>query len=191
MRNIELVELLKSRQAIFPKQMSGETIADEDVKLLLEAAHRAPSHKLTQPWRFTVLRGEEKNSFIDFVGLLMQETWQDEARWEAQRPKMDEMKLKISHIISIAMKPTPEANLPEWEELAAVSCAVENFWLGAHALGFGGYWSTGLFFNKPGVRKYLGYSDDMQHLGYFLLGVPAESKPESKRKPLDEVVSWK
>lgn len=190
MANKELLTLIQKRQALFPKQLSGAIIPDEDVKLILEAAHRAPTHKLTQPWRFTVLQGDAKAKFVDFVGLLMQETWQDEARWEAQKPKMEEFKTQVSHLISIALKPTPEANLPEWEELAAVSCAVQNLWLGATALGYGGYWSTGLFFNKPAVRKYFGYSDDIQHLGYFMLGVPAEGKPESKRKPLEEVITW-
>lgn len=52
--------------------------------------------------------------------------------------------MQISAQIAIYVKkdPKPGKAMPEWEETAAVSCAVQNMWLMATALGLAGYWTS-------------------------------------------------
>jgi nitroreductase len=38
--------------------------------------------------------------------------------------------------------PLPSPQLPEWEEVSAVACAVQNMWLAGTAAGVHGYWSS-------------------------------------------------
>src|SRR5688572_6337744 len=51
--------LISTRRSIFPKQFeAGKVIPDNIIWQALENANWAPSHKLTEPWRFTVFAGE-------------------------------------------------------------------------------------------------------------------------------------
>ena len=50
-----LLQLLKRRRSVFPKDFNGRPVPQDAVDLLLEAANQAPSHGNTEPWRFVVL----------------------------------------------------------------------------------------------------------------------------------------
>merc|ERR1719187_1933617 len=52
--------LIKSRRTIMPKDLNGEKLSNDQIETLLEAANWAPTHKTTEPWRFTVITGSEK-----------------------------------------------------------------------------------------------------------------------------------
>ena len=51
-----------------------------------------------------------------------------------------------SHLVAVCMsrhQPTPgKKQIPEWEEMAAVACAVQNMHLMATARGVAAYWSS-------------------------------------------------
>jgi hypothetical protein len=51
----QLSSLIKARRSIFPKHMTGETVPQDSIATMLEAANWAPTHGRTEPWRFVVL----------------------------------------------------------------------------------------------------------------------------------------
>src|SRR5215475_4922091 len=58
----ELNRLMQTRRSIFPDQFDPDrVIPDEIIMKVLENANTAPTHKLTEPWRFTVFTGEGLN----------------------------------------------------------------------------------------------------------------------------------
>ena len=65
----EINQLIHSRRSIFPKDYSGERVNDEVVKQMLENANWAPTHKLTEPWRFKILTGEALEREMRLAGL--------------------------------------------------------------------------------------------------------------------------
>ena len=54
----EVNQLIRQRRSIFPKDYSGEGVDDGTIQQMLENANWAPSHKLTEPWRFVVFTGD-------------------------------------------------------------------------------------------------------------------------------------
>merc|ERR1719221_1603579 len=56
----QTLALLRQRRSIFPKDYNGKghAVTDDEVRLLLEAANWAPTHKRTEPWRFVVFKGQ-------------------------------------------------------------------------------------------------------------------------------------
>ena len=48
----EVRELIKERRTIYPHQFSDRIIHKEIIEELLNSAIWAPSHGMTQPWRF-------------------------------------------------------------------------------------------------------------------------------------------
>lgn len=55
-----------------PRAMSGESISDEELMTLFEAARWAPSASNEQPWRFIYAKRENKEQFDKFFDLLIE-----------------------------------------------------------------------------------------------------------------------
>ena len=60
-----LMDVIKRRRSIFPKDYDGTATPRAHIELMLEAANWAPTHGKTEPWRFTVLEGPAKEMFMD------------------------------------------------------------------------------------------------------------------------------
>ena len=54
----QLNALIHQRRSIFPKDYTKERVDDTIVQQILENATWAPTHKLTEPWRFIVYTDE-------------------------------------------------------------------------------------------------------------------------------------
>ena len=51
------------------REFSSKEIPSQYIKEILEAARYAPSPKNRQPWRFVVLRGEDKKEFVELISV--------------------------------------------------------------------------------------------------------------------------
>ncbi|MFW6271810.1 MAG: nitroreductase family protein [Desulfosalsimonas sp.] len=62
---MELTDTIKQRRSI--RKFTNDPVSDTQVHELLEAARLAPSGSNLQPWRFVVVRSEEKKKELDPV----------------------------------------------------------------------------------------------------------------------------
>ena len=68
MNSQELNALIKKRRSIFPKTYTaGKEIPQDIIEQVLENADYAPTHRLTEPWRFKILRGPALSKLADFL----------------------------------------------------------------------------------------------------------------------------
>ena len=81
--------------------------------------------------------------------------------------------LQSGCVIAICMYNDPTVAIPEWEEVAAVACAVQNMWLSCTALGIGSYWSSPKSIIE--AREFLGLNENENCLGLFLHGIYRQS----------------
>jgi len=184
----EVNRLIRQRRSIYPKMFSDEVIPDGIIKEMLENANWAPTHKLTEPWRFVVFAGDGLKKFAQMQGDIYKKRWGKKADTGTIK-KLSQKPLLCSHIISIGMKRHKE--VPKMEELAAVAMAVQNMWLTASAHGIGCYWSTGgvTYFDEANEFFGLGKKDKL--MGFLYLGIPKDNKwSMSKRKSMDMKVEW-
>lgn len=177
-----ITKIIKSRRSIYPKDFNGDIVDDEFVMMILENANFAPSHKLTQPWRFKIFCGAHKN-------LLKEEILKcNQNISEARKNKIENNFKKTSHIICICTK-FNRSLLPEWEEIAATAMAVQNLWISCVYSGIGGYWSTPKY--AANLHSFLSLSEDEKCLGLFYLGkYDGENKRIVKRENLLEKIKW-
>lgn len=188
----EINRLIDSRRSIFPKDYSGERVPDSVVRQMLENTNRAQTHKLTEPWRFVVFTGAGLKKLAEFQAECYREVTQRDGTFREDRYQSLQTKpLESSHIIAIAMKRDEKKSLPEWEELGAVFCAIENMYLTATAYGVGCYLSTGGITNFAEAKSYFGLSNDDKLCGFLHIGMPKSNLlPASKRKPVEEKIQW-
>jgi nitroreductase len=183
--------LIKSRRSVFPQDYTGEPVDDLIVKKILETAIWAPTHKLTQPWRFIVFTGAAIKSFAEAQAAIYKRVTEADGTFkESKYQSLQTKPLLSSHIIAVIMHRDEKKSVPEIEEVGAVFCAVQNIYLATTAYGIGGYFSTGgvTYFNETKTLLEIDPGDKV--LGFFHLGVPARIPSSLRRKPLDEVTRW-
>ncbi len=185
-----LADIIKSRRNIKPAHFNGEKIADDLVAGMLEMADWAPTHKFTEPWRFIVFSHERVLGFCLEHAALYKAHTPDAEFEQAKFDKLLHMGDKASHIVVVYMKRTPGNRLPEWEEQAAVACAIQNMLLAAHANGIAAFWSTGGMSAKPQFKTWLELADDDFPMGIIYLGTSDEKPVGVRRLPMAEKVRW-
>jgi nitroreductase len=184
-------ELVRNRRSTFPQDYTGEPVNDELVRKILESAHWAPTHKMTQPWRFVVFTGAGLKSLaIAQADLYKKVTAADGSYREERYQNLLTKPLMSSHIIAVLMKRDEKKSIREVEEIGAVFCAIENMYLAATAYGVGAYLSTGGVTYFEEAKSLFGLEADDRLIGFFHLGIPSRTPSALKRKPLDEVVVW-
>jgi nitroreductase len=187
----EFNSLIKNRRSIFPKDYSGEKVDDAIIHQMLENANWAPTHKLTEPWRFVVFTGEGLKELADFQSECYKKV--TTAKGSFQQEKYEGLKIKpmeSSHIIAVGMKRDEKESLPEWEEMGAVFCAIENMYLTATAYGVGCYLSTGGITNFEEAKSFFGLSKEDKLCGFLHVGMPKSGIKATKRKSVEEKVRW-
>jgi nitroreductase len=187
MKNI--TEIIKSRRATPPRFLSKKEVAKQTIEIILENANWAPNHKKTEPWRFKVYTGSSKNKLAEKTYQLLLEKQKEGFLIPAD--KIEKFKTNLLHVpvvIAIIFQRDVAERLPEWEEIAAVSMAVQNMWLTATELGLGGFWATPTFVDLFDVI--LGIQPGQKSLGFFFLGEIAMDYPSPGRGEIAQKSQW-
>jgi len=179
-------KVIKERRSIFPASYIKKEIPVEVINQILETANYAPTHKLTQPWRFTVIRKNALAKLGEELGKLYKEKVSSQQFLQKKYDSFAEKTSQADCIIAINM--AISGKIPEWEELAAVSCAVQNMALTAESLRVGAYWSSPPLIDDLG--EFLGLKSNEKCIGLFYMGYHNEKPWEHNRSPIEEKVKW-
>lgn len=183
-------ELIKNRRATPPRFLAKNEVSKEVIQQLLENANWAPTHKNTEPWRFKVYKDESKQKLAgDSYSLLISKLAHGE---KLNLQKIDKFKDALERVpvaIAIIFERDAAERIPEWEELAAVSMAVQNMWLTATSLGLGAFWSTPEFLTL--LNDIVEILPRQKLLGFFYVGQIAMEYPTQGRGDIKSKVEWK
>lgn len=182
-----LQHLISSRRSVFPAQYNNEPISEEEIKRILEAANWAPTHRRTEPWRFKVLQGASKTDLGAFLAKYYKET---ATKFSEMKYKKIPLKMEQSAVvIAICMQRDKNESVPEWEEIAAVSMAVQNMWLMAHELKIGAYWSSPSTIKE--MHQFFHLNEGEKCLGFFYMGkYDGDLDAGNRLSTIEEKVSW-
>ena len=180
--------IIKNRRSIKPAMMNGQKAPDYQVQSLLELADWAPTHGLTEPWRFVVY--SNPTDFCHEHARLYKEHTPAENFIEASYNNFYIQGDKASHVIVAIMKRGDLPKIPVKEEVEATACAIQNILLGATALGMASFWSTGGAITKQSMKDFLGLGEHDQVAGVIYLGHTDEHPQGTRKVPLEEKVKW-
>lgn len=185
------MSIFRTRRSIKPAAMdAARGVARGTLLEILEDAHHAPTHGLTQPWRFHVFTGGERARLADGLQSLYDRVTPAAARNEDKRAKLGATPRLAPVVVAVAARVGPDGRIPEIEEIAATACAVENLMLSAHEKGLGSFWSTPPVTMSAEFAAWLGLDESHRMLGLVYLGYPLEGKVPAPppRHPLREHV---
>ena len=180
--------VIQTRRSIYPKAYNEIEITDQEIWRVLENANWAPNHKKTEPWRFRVLRGNALERLGEFLAGIYKSKTPAELFSESKFEKIRTKATRASCVIAIYMFRDPEKRIQEWEEIAAVSAAVQNMWLTCSAMGIGAYWSTPSAFID--AENFIDVEQGERCLGLFYMGKCDKVDKPGKRKPVGDKVIW-
>lgn len=187
--NMSINLAIRNRRSVFSSQFdNNRRIPDEIILEILHNANAAPSHKLTEPWRFTVFTGNG----LEKLGQQQAEIYKANAGEKFKENKYLNLQTAprlCSHIIAIGCKRSIGV-IPEMEEVAAVSCAVQNIYLSLDAYGIGGYWSTGGITFMEDAKKLVGLEPHDVFMGFFYLGYVQVPSVHRTPTSLESKVTW-
>ena len=160
------------------------SVPDEVIRRGLEAAHCAPCHRLTWPWRF-VLPGPVTRDRLFEIGVQLKATKTGSEITDDFRRKM-EPKLLNPALVVVTQRISDNPRMFE-EDYAACACAIQNLCLSVHADGFYSKWSTGGLTTHAQTYEVLGVASDVERIiGFVWIGTPARVPSAPKRSDLDE-----
>lgn len=187
---MDISTLIQSRRTIKPSDMdAGRDIEREVLEEILEDAHFAPTHRLHQPWRFHIFVGEGRTRLSVALGDIYKDVVPLDRQSESKGVKLREKSLQAAACVAVLAKVVNNA-LPEWEEVAATACAVQNLMLSAHAKGIASSWSSAATLCSQKFVHWLGEDSTFQSLGMIYLGYPVRSLKIPKRHALDDHVTF-
>jgi nitroreductase len=186
---MSITNIIQTRRSVYPEQYNDKIIPDAEIMLMLENSNFAPTHKLTQPWRFKIIRSDKKVELGNIIADYSKKN--SEQFTEMQYRKIIGKAVKSSHIIAICMQRDSKNSVPEWEEIAATAMAVQNIWLTATELGIAMYWSSPKVIESEVLANFLKLSEGESCLGFLYMGYPSTAIEQNvKRTAFSEKVVW-
>jgi nitroreductase len=167
---MDLEEAIRTRRTF--KAFRPDPVPRETLDELFELARWAPSHNLTNPWRFRV------------VGPAALATLKDAAGPESA-PKLDRAPTLV--VVSAITTGDP---VQDEEDLLAVGVASYIVLVAAHARGLAGYWRTPGVLRTPDGRAAVGLPEDEHFVGLLHLGWCRQEKEPPERAPAEEFVTY-
>lgn len=187
--DFNLNNIIKNRRATPPKFLVNKEIPRSVIQQMLENANWAPTHKNTEPWRFKVFMGKSKQKLTaDAYSLLIQKIELGEAINLQKAEKFKESLENVPVAIAIIVERDAAERIPEWQEIAAVSMAVQNMWLTATDIGLGAFWSTPEFL--PWLNDIIEIHPRQKLLGFFYVGHISMEFPGPGRGDIAAKVEW-
>ena len=133
---MDVFEAIHTRTSV--STMTDKEPPREEIERMLDAAIQAPNHRLTEPWRFRVLRGDARNILGGALAEVAASAGLDSVAQEKARAKP----LRSPVVIIVTAKDGKD-EVETFENRYAVAAAVQNMLLAAHALGLATIWRSG------------------------------------------------
>lgn len=186
-------DLIRQRRSIKPADMDPERPVERALLMeLLENANWAPTHGLTEPWRFRVFTGEARRRLGSEMQRIYREVTPVPAFRENKLEKLGRNPLLAPMVVVVWMERRGGEKIPEIEEIEAVACAIQNILITASAAGLGASLSSPPLIYTRAFNDWLGIRPEDRCLGLVYLGWPKPGLawPRSVRQPVADKISW-
>ncbi|TDV04359.1 nitroreductase [Paraburkholderia caballeronis] len=186
-QRMNFIDTLLSRQSHWPLTDPGPS--DAELDLIFDAALRAPDHGRLQPWRLAFIRGDARAELgevlVDVAAA--REPHTPRADHEHRRQKAYAAPL----IVALGASITPGAGIPENEQVLSAGAAAMNMLNAIHALGYGGFWATGIDAYDANLQAALDFEASDRLLGFLFIGTPKSRERAALRPPrTNHVREW-
>ena len=191
---MDVRQAIESRRSI--RRFKADPIPQDVLISVLDAARLAPSGKNNQPWRFVVVRGDERKKMAESLqaGLkAAKEQGLPTGSAEYSFRIMESAPVTIFVFDSKDNAPWPEQTVMERimriVDIQSMGGAIGNMLLRAQELGLGSLWICDIFAAYEPLCAWL--KRDSLLVAAVSLGYADEAPAARPRMALDELVEWR
>ncbi len=175
---MDVHEVLRERRTV--QRFATGAVPDAVMQRALEAAHMAPNHKLTWPWRFIHVGPQARQRLFE-VSLRLKAA--KKGCTEALLAPLMRVKTLNAHRLVVVTQVVDVDPFRAEEDYASCCCAVQNLMLSVCADGFHSKWSTGGATRDPESLQVLGIDAAVERVvGWIWVGA-AEVVPRAPGRP--------
>ena len=187
-------EAIAARRSI--RRFREEDLPEETLQAILLAATQAPSGKNRQPWRFVVVRGDQRAEMVRVMrqGIAAErEQGRDPGSSEGSARIMEQAPVTVfvlnPHGIHPWLTRSIDQAFQDVVDIQSIGAAIQNMCLAALELGAGSLWICDVFYAYEPLRHWLG--TESQIVAAVALGYPDERPAARPRRPVEAVTHWK
>jgi nitroreductase len=192
---MELYEAINKRHSV--REYENKKIPKNILKKLIIAASKAPSAKNEQPWKFYIV---SKNKDLNKIKKILKEiVIKNNFKFDNLKPKLRKVAEGFYNNLGnapciIFVYKTKKENAPSYQELndiAGISCAIENLMLSAVEENLGSCW-MGTFNKENKISKLVNAKKNEKLIASIILGYPKEgySPLIREKKKLKNIVKF-
>jgi nitroreductase len=199
------MKVIQDRRSI--RNFTEESVSDQDLDMILEAARLAPSGENAQPWRFIIVKseamrkkmgaiaggGSSRRFTAEFVTQKMQKRFEG---LKDEEKKQKAFKKLTSGQVSAFMAEAPVnivvcGKKDVWDTPYDTSAAIENILLMVTALGLGACWVIAPCIDirdEERIKEFLDIPEGFKAVSILSVGHPAREHRPRPRLPRNELV---
>ena len=182
-----LTDLLRRRRSI--KKFTPRPVTRVEIEALLDAAVLVPNHRLTEPWRFSVLGPDAREAYGRALGVRKARKIEDPEAARTMRERVAAEHRSLPCMIAVAVVKNENPEIAE-EDYAATMMGIENITLAAVELGLGTAIRTGGVMGDEAARTAAGVAENERIVAIVNVGEPAEVPGRPKKTPAAEFTRW-
>lgn len=167
MNLLELAALRRTHKAFGPEPVPRETLLE-----ILSAARFAPTHHMTEPWRFRVVGPDALAALKEIAG-------------EKEAAKLDRAPTLV-----VATAAVSGDLVQDEEDVCATAAAIELVLLAATERGVATYWRTPQVLRTPPGRVAVGIPAGERFLGLLHFGTAEREPAARERRPVEAYVAF-
>ncbi len=167
MNLLELAARRRTHKAFGPEPVPRDTLLE-----ILSAARFAPTHHMTEPWRFRVLGPNAVAALKETAG------------------EKDAAKLDRAPTLVVATAALTGDLVADEEDICAAAAAIELVLLAATERGVATYWRTPQVLRTAPGRQAVGIPDGERVLGLLHFGTAEREPAARERRPVEAYVAF-
>jgi len=181
--NQSVFDSIRARRSV--RHFTDRLVTPDELKSLLELAVTAPNHRMTQPWAFVILGPEARRAYGEVKGRIRGAGLADPAKAEALIRDTASAMERLPAAVAFVQRLDPDPAIRE-EDYATVYMGVQNFLVGAVAMGLSSHVRTGAALEDPETRAILEVLENERIVALVEVGEPASVPADRPRVPARE-----
>lgn len=179
------------RRSVSPRRLIEPGPSLEQVRTMIDAACAAPDHRRLRPWRFILIKNDQRTMLANLFEVAARETHGTLSEDQTERAR--EKALNGACLIAVVgIIRDDVSDAPSHEQWVSVGAAVQNILLTATSFGFGSMIVSGDKVKTCALQKGLGLSAIEQLLGFVAVGTVSKQPAPADRPRAEDVLSvWR
>jgi nitroreductase len=161
---------------------------DAALSLIFRSATRAADHGRLRPWRFIVIKNEDRARLGELLAERLRRTKDSVSEDALERERRKAFRAPL--IVVVAAIVTSDGKIPAIEQILSAGAAAQNMLHAAAALGFNAVWKTGGAAYDDQVKTALGLQAKDAIVGFLYMGTDTEGPGSLTRPDWREFVQY-